>query len=102
MPLRDILQVAEECGVVGSRTRMQFDCGSVEYAYDVLVAFDEDIREVLDHTDNSFPVRTVDGHNGASDRLRRRCGTGRPKRRRYLCQKFDLVDLGNRHDHCLD
>lgn len=85
MPCRDFLKVVEEGGVIGSCTRMRFDCGPVEYAYDVFVAFDEEIREVLHHAHDGFSVRAVDGHNGASDRLERRCGTRSPKKQRYLC-----------------
>lgn len=54
---------------------MRFDCWSVEYAYDVLVPSDKEIRKELYHTNYALSVGTVDGHNGASERLKRGCGT---------------------------
>ena len=109
MPSRDGLQVSHEWirillfrfAALSSLVTLSL---FVKHSDNILTLPSQKLLQPPHHRTHRLSILPVDRHHGAA--RRRLSWTGarrwRGERRRDFGEHFDLVDVGNRHDHCFD
>lgn len=114
MPSRDGFQIADE-GIRDSLDRIGAPISPsivlllrllfvVKHPHDILALPPQKLLQPPHHSAHALPVLPVDRDHGAARRgvCWTRAWRVRGERGRDLGENFDLVDVGDRHDHCFD